>query len=367
MGGHCPAFIRRQSRVPSTTILISLTLNAMPTNNKVLVTGCAGFIGFHVCRRLLDRGSEVIGLDNLNEYYDPALKTARLEQLTPRQSFRFIRMDLKDRAAIAQTFRDNNFYAVVNLAAQAGVRHSLKDPHSYVDSNLAGFCNVLEGCRHSGVKHLVFASSSSVYGANTRLPFSTHDSCDHPVSLYAATKKANEMMAHAYAHLYSLPVTGLRFFTVYGPWGRPDMMLFLFTRAILAGEEIEVFNSGNMLRDYTYVDDAAEGVLRVLDRVPVPNPAWNSNRPDPATSSAPYRIYNVGGNQPVHLLTMIRLLEAKLGRKAILRMAPMQPGDVPATRAESADLLRDTGFRPSHPVESGVGRFVDWYRSYYGV
>lgn len=339
----------------------------MPINNKVLVTGCAGFIGFHVCRRLLDRGSEVTGLDNLNEFYDPALKAARLDQLTQRPNFRFIRVDLKDRPAIAQAFRDTDFNAVVNLAAQAGVRHSLKDPNSYVDSNLAGFCNVLEGCRHSGVKHLVFASSSSVYGANTRLPFSTHDACDHPVSLYAATKKANELMAHAYAHLYGLPVTGLRFFTVYGPWGRPDMMLFLFTRAIVAGEAIEVFNSGNMLRDYTYIDDAAESVLRVLDRVPARNPAWSGDRPDPATSIAPYRIYNVGGNQPVDLLTMIHLIEAKLGRKAILHMKPIQPGDVPATRAESADLLRDTGFAPSHPVESGVGRFVDWYRSYYGV
>lgn len=339
----------------------------MSINNKVLVTGAAGFIGFHVCRRLLDRGSEVCGLDNLNEYYDPALKAARLAQLTDRPGFRFIRADLKDREVIAQTFRDGRFDTAINLAAQAGVRHSLKDPYSYVDSNLAGFCNVLEGCRHSGVKHLVFASSSSVYGANIRLPSSTHDACDHPISLYAATKKANEMMAHAYAHLYGLPVTGLRFFTVYGPWGRPDMMLFLFTRAILAGEAIEVFNSGNMQRDYTYIDDAAESVLRVLGHVPSPNPAWSGDQPDPATSSAPYRIYNVGGNQPVDLMTMIRLLEAKLGRKAIVRMEPIQPGDVPATCADSADLLRDTGFAPSHPVESGVGRFVDWYRSYYGV
>lgn len=336
-------------------------------SDNVLVTGCAGFIGFHVCCRLLDRGTRVCGLDNLNEYYDPALKAARLKQLTQRPGFRFIRADLKDRSAIAEAFREGNFDAAVNLAAQAGVRHSLKDPYSYVDSNLAGFCNVLEGCRHSGAKHLVFASSSSVYGANTRLPFSTHDACDHPVSLYAATKKANEMMAHAYAHLYGLPVTGLRFFTVYGPWGRPDMMLFLFTRAILAGEPIDVFNSGNMRRDYTYVDDAAESVLRVLDRVPAPNFAWSSDQPDPATSRAPYRIYNVGGSQPVDLLTMIHLLEAKLGRKAILHMAPMQPGDVPATCADSADLLRDTGFAPSIPVEAGVGRFVDWYRSYYGV
>ncbi|MGH9398076.1 MAG: NAD-dependent epimerase [Terriglobia bacterium] len=343
---------------------------------SILVTGCAGFIGFHVCRRLLDQGREILGLDNLNAYYDVGLKKARLAQLSPHPRFRFVHADLEDREKMRQIFREGpegregperKFDGVVNLAAQAGVRHSLKDPCSYVDSNLVGFINVLEGCRHSGVKHLVFASSSSVYGANTRTPFSTHDNCDHPVSLYAATKKANELMAHSYAHLYRLPATGLRFFTVYGPWGRPDMALFLFTQAILAGEPIEVFNSGRMQRDFTYVDDAAEGVVRVLDHIPQPNPDWSGNHPDPATSMAPYRIYNLGNHKPIELLTLINLLEVKLGRKARMNMAPIQPGDVPATHADMDDLVRDTGFKPSTPVETGVERFVDWYRAYYGV
>lgn len=334
---------------------------------NVLVTGCAGFIGFHVCRRLLDLGISVCGLDNLNQYYDPGLKTARLNQLLQHAHFRFLRTDLKDRGSMADVFGKGAFDAVVNLAAQAGVRHSLNDPEAYVDSNLTGFGNVLEGCRQTGVKHLAFASSSSVYGANAHSPNSVHCVTSHPLSLYAATKKANEVMAHSYAHLYRLPVTGLRFFTVYGPWGRPDMMLFLFTRAILAGEQIEVFNSGHMRRDYTFIDDVAEVVVRVLGRAAEPDPAWRAEQPDPASSNAPFRIYNCGSGQSVDLLTMIRLLEEKLKRKAILHLAPMQPGDVSATCADTTDLLRDTGFAPSTRVETGVGRFVDWYRSYYRV
>ncbi|MGH9357028.1 MAG: NAD-dependent epimerase, partial [Terriglobia bacterium] len=310
---------------------------------RILVTGCAGFIGFHVCRRLIGRGDTVIGLDNLNAYYDVGLKEARLAEIASGPGFRFVRLDLADRLKTAELFQEARFEKVIHLAAQAGVRHSLKEPHAYVDSNLAGFLTILEGCRRSEVKHLVFASSSSVYGANTLVPFSTHDNADHPLSLYAATKKANELMAHAYAHLYRLPCTGLRLFTVYGPWGRPDMALFLFTRAILAGESIHVFNGGKMQRDFTYIDDVVEGIIRLLDRTPQPDENWSKEKPDPATSSAPYRIYNIGQNHPTELLELINILESKLGKRAKMSFEPMQPGDVPATFADAGDLLRDTG------------------------
>jgi UDP-glucuronate 4-epimerase len=332
-----------------------------------MVTGVAGFIGFHVAARLLADGHAVVGLDNLNEYYDPALKRARLDRLAPRPGFAFERIDVSDRASLAEAFRRHRPARVVHLAAQAGVRYSLVNPHAYADANLVGFLNVLEGCRHHGVEHLVFASSSSVYGANTRLPFSVHDNVDHPLNLYAATKKANELMAHSYAHLYGLPCTGLRFFTVYGPWGRPDMALFLFTRAILEGRPIDVFNHGRMQRDFTYVDDVVEGVVRVLARPPRPDPAWSGDRPDPGTGPAPYRIYNIGHGQPVELLHYIEVLEACLGRKAKRNLLPLQPGDVPVTRADVDDLVRDFGYRPRTPVEEGVARFVEWYRAYYGV
>lgn len=334
---------------------------------KILVTGCAGFIGFHLCQRLLSQGHVVCGLDNLNEYYDASLKNARLAQIAGHANFRFFRLDLADRKCMAEVFEKERFEITVNLAAQAGVRYSLKDPYAYADSNLLGFVNVLEGCRHSGVRHLVFASSSSVYGANTQMPFSTHHSADHPVSLYAATKRANELMAHAYAHLYRLPTTGLRFFTVYGPWGRPDMALFLFTKAILAGEPIPVFNHGKMKRDFTYIDDVVEGVCRAMNRILQPDSGWDAAHPDPATSSAPYRIYNIGNSQPVELLTLIRILESKLGKKAKLDLAPMQSGDVPATYADIEDLFHDTGFKPETPIETGIERFVEWYREYYKV
>lgn len=334
---------------------------------KILVTGCAGFIGFHLCQRLLSQGHVVCGLDNLNEYYDASLKNARLAQIAGHANFRFFRLDLADRKCMAEVFEKERFEITVNLAAQAGVRYSLKDPYAYADSNLLGFVNVLEGCRHSGVRHLVFASSSSVYGANTQMPFSTHHSAGHPVSLYAATKRANELMAHAYAHLYRLPTTGLRFFTVYGPWGRPDMALFLFTKAILAGEPIPVFNHGKMKRDFTYIDDVVEGVCRAMDRIPQPDAGWDASHPDSATSSAPYRIYNIGNSQPVELLTLIHILESKLGKKAKLDLVPMQSGDVPATYADIEDLFRDTGFKPETPIETGIERFVEWYREYYKV
>ncbi len=334
---------------------------------KVLVTGCAGFVGFHVCQRLLSEGDSVWGLDNLNEYYDVNLKKARLARISDHPGFHFVRMDLGEREKIVDFFRKEKFEMVVNLAAQAGVRHSLSDPYAYVDSNLTGFVNVLEGCRHSEVGHLVFASSSSVYGASTRMPFSTHDPADHPLSLYAATKKANELMAHAYAHLYRLPATGLRFFTVYGPWGRPDMALFLFAKAILAGKLVDVFNSGKMRRDFTYIDDVIEAVVRVMERIPQPHSHWSSDTPDPASSSAPYRLYNVGSHRPEELLTLLRILESKLGKKARLNMLPLQPGDAPATYADVNDLERDTGFKPRTPLEEGIERFVEWYREYYGV
>jgi len=332
---------------------------------KILVTGTAGFIGFHLAKVLLDRGDEVVGLDNLNDYYDVSLKKARLAQLDGRPNFRFVKLDLADRDGMAALFKTEKFDRVVNLAAQAGVRYSLKNPHAYVDSNLVGFVNILEGCRHNEVQHLVYASSSSVYGANTRMPFSIHHNVDHPVSLYAASKKANELMAHTYAHLYRLPVTGLRFFTVYGPWGRPDMALFLFTKAILEGRPIDVFNYGKMRRDFTYIDDIVEGVMRTLDNTARPNPQWNGDQPDPGTSNAPYRLYNIGNNNPVELMHLIETLEKALGRTAEKNLLPIQPGDVPATYADVDDLTRDVGFKPSTSIEEGVGRFVAWYRGYF--
>jgi len=332
---------------------------------KILVTGAAGFIGFTTARRLLERGDEVVGLDNLNEYYDVRLKLARLEILKQMPGFRFVKLDLADRAGMNALFEQERFGRVIHLAAQAGVRYSIENPLAYVDSNVVGFANVLEGCRHHGVEHLVYASTSSVYGANTKMPFSVHQNVDHPLSFYAATKKANELMAHTYAHLYSLPVTGLRFFTVYGPWGRPDMALFLFTRSILAGEPINVFNYGHHRRDFTYVDDIAEGVVRCCDRIAGPNHGWDSDAPDPGTSRAPYRLYNIGNNQPVELMHYIHVLEECLGRKAELNLLPLQQGDVPDTWADIDDLQRDAGYRPATPVETGIRRFVDWYRGYY--
>ena len=334
---------------------------------NILVTGAAGFIGFHLCGRLLARGDSVTGLDNLNDYYDVQLKRDRLAQLEGRPGFTFVRASLADRAQMEQTFRDQSFDVVVNLAAQAGVRYSLTNPQAYVDSNLVGFLNVLEGCRHQGVKHLVYASSSSVYGANSQIPFSVHHNVDHPVSLYAATKKANELMAHTYSHLYGLPTTGLRFFTVYGPWGRPDMALYLFTKAILADQPIDVFNQGKMQRDFTYIDDIVEGVVRVADRTPTPNPDWSAAHPDPGTSRAPYKIYNIGNHQPVELQHFIATLERALGKQARKNLLPMQPGDVPATYADVDDLMRDVGFQPATSIEQGIQRFVDWYRDYHHV
>jgi UDP-glucuronate 4-epimerase len=336
--------------------------------SHILVTGAAGFIGFHVSQRLLERGDTVVGLDNLNDYYSVQLKRDRLAQLTPHEAFSFRQMDLADDVALRMLFDAEPFDAVVNLAAQAGVRYSLTNPRAYIDSNIVGFTNILECCRHSqSVKHLVYASSSSVYGGNTKMPFSVHDNVDHPVSLYAASKKANELMAHCYSHLYGLPTTGLRFFTVYGPWGRPDMALFLFTRAILEGRPIDVFNHGKMRRDFTYIDDIVEGVVRVTDRIPQPNADWSGDAPDPGSSSAPYRIYNIGNNQPVELLHLIATLEQALGRRAEKNMLDMQPGDVPATYADVDDLMRDVGFKPATPIEEGVRRFVAWYRAYHGV
>ena len=331
---------------------------------KILVTGAAGFIGSFLCRKLFDQGWEVVGIDNLNDYYDPGLKRARLSWLEASR-FTFHTLDLADREEMAQLFAAQHFDVVVNLAAQAGVRYSLTNPHAYADSNLLGFVNVLEGCRHTGVNHLVFASSSSVYGGNTRMPFSVHDNVDHPVSLYAATKKANEMMAHAYSHLYGLPTTGLRFFTVYGPWGRPDMAYFLFTKAILAGKPINIFNNGDMARDFTYIDDIVEGVVRVIEKSPVPNPAWDKSQPDSATSWAPYRIYNIGNNRQEKLMYFIEVLENCLGRKAVKHFLPMQDGDVQETYANIDDLVADVGFRPSTPIETGLQRFVEWYQEYY--
>ena len=334
---------------------------------RILVTGSAGFIGSALSLRLLARGDDVLGVDNLNDYYDVTLKQARLDRLTPHPTFRFAKLSIEDRPALEKAFHDFRPQRVVNLAAQAGVRYSIENPYAYVESNLVGFINILEACRHGKVEHLVYASSSSVYGANRKLPFSVQDPVDHPVSLYAATKKANELMAHTYSHLYNLPTTGLRFFTVYGPWGRPDMALFLFTRKILAGEPIDVFNHGHHTRDFTYIDDIVEGVVRTLDRVPGPDPAYDPLHPNSATSSAPYRVYNIGNSHPVQLSHYIEVLEACLGRKAEKNLLPLQPGDVPDTSAEVTELMADTGYRPDTPVEEGVRRFVDWYRRYYGV
>ncbi|MEW6446124.1 MAG: NAD-dependent epimerase [Pseudomonadota bacterium] len=330
----------------------------------ILVTGAAGFIGSFVTQRLLDRGEQVIGIDNLNDYYDVRLKHARLARISEHPGFEFIQLDLADRVGMADLFNHHKPKRVIHLAAQAGVRYSIQNPHAYVDSNLVGFMNVLEGCRHGGVEHLVYASSSSVYGLNTAMPYSVHHNVDHPISLYAATKKANELMAHSYAHLYRLPTTGLRFFTVYGPWGRPDMAYFKFTKAILEGKPIEVYNHGKMRRDFTYIDDIVEGVLRVLDRPPAPNPDWSGDHPDPGSSPAPYRIYNIGNHSPVELSRFIEALESALGRNAEKIMLPMQPGDVPATYADVDDLIRDTGFTPSTSIEDGLTRFAEWYRHY---
>jgi len=334
---------------------------------KILVTGAAGFIGYHTSARLLERGDTVVGLDVMSDYYDVSLKEARLARLRPNPGFRFEQADVADRDRMAALFADERFDRVVHLAAQAGVRYSLTNPHAYIDANIVGFMNILEGCRHNPVQHLVYASSSSVYGANTQMPFSVHDNVDHPVSLYAATKKANELMAHCYSHLYNIPTTGLRFFTVYGPWGRPDMALFLFTKAILEGRAIDVFNHGRMQRDFTFIDDIVEGVIRVTDATAMPNAKWAGELPDPATSKAPYRVYNIGNNSPVELGRMIEVLEDALGRTAKKRMLDMQPGDVAATYADVEDLERDVGFKPATTIEDGVRRFVDWYMSFYGV
>ncbi len=335
--------------------------------STILVTGAAGFIGFHTARKLLSAGHDVVGVDNLNDYYSVQLKEDRLAQLGGEARFRFQRLDLADGAAAARLFQKERFEAVAHLAAQPGVRYSLDHPQAYVQSNLVGMVNVLEGCRQGGVKHLVFASSSSVYGANAVVPFSVHHNVDHPLSLYAATKKADELLAHAYSHLYRLPVTGLRFFTVYGPWGRPDMAVYLFAEAIAAGRPIDVFNHGRMRRDFTYIDDVVEGVVRVLDRVPQPNPRWSADQPDPASSTAPYRLYNIGNHRPVELLRLIELLEECLGRKAVKNLLPMQPGDLPETCADSGELAADVGFQPSTPIEEGIARFVQWYRGYHQV
>jgi UDP-glucuronate 4-epimerase len=332
---------------------------------KILITGAAGFIGMTTALRLLARGDEVVGLDNLNDYYDVTLKENRLKRLTPHVNFRFVKMDVADREGMAQLFTAEKYDRVIHLAAQAGVRYSLQNPHAYIDSNVVGFTNILEGCRHAQVQHLVYASSSSVYGGNTKMPFSEHDSVDHPVSLYAATKKANELMAHTYSHLYRLPTTGLRFFTVYGPWGRPDMALFLFTKAILDGRPIDVFNYGQMQRDFTFVDDIVEGVIRVLDRVAVSNPSYDAVLADPATSNAPYRVFNIGNNNPVPLLDFIACIEDALGKKAEKNLLPLQDGDVPATYANTDALNEWVGFVPGTSIEQGIGRFVAWYRDYY--
>jgi UDP-glucuronate 4-epimerase len=334
-------------------------------DDPVLVTGAAGFIGYHVARRLLENGRQVVGLDNMSAYYDPKLKEARLAELSKLKGFQFVKLDLADRAGMAALFKEHRFPFVVHLAAQAGVRHSLVDPFAYVDANLVGFTNILEGCRHNGCRHLLYASSSSVYGANTRMPFSIHDNVDHPLSLYGASKKANELMAHAYANLFGLPTTGLRFFTVYGPWGRPDMAMWLFASAIIAGRPIKLFNHGNMRRDFTYIDDVVEAVVRLVERPPAPNPNWSGEAPDPGSSGAPWRVYNIGNNNPVELLEVVRLLERSIGKKAKRELLPMQPGDVPATFANVDDLMREVGFKPSTPVADGVARFIEWYCAYH--
>ena len=337
------------------------------TDAAVLVTGAAGFIGFHVAERLLSAGREVVGLDSINDYYDPKLKEARLEILKRQPNFSFVKLDLANRASTKSLFAQYRFPTVVHLAAQAGVRYSLQNPYAYIDANIEGFMNVLEGCRHNNCKHLLFASSSSVYGANTKLPFSMQDNVDHPISLYAASKKANELMAHAYSHLYGLPTTGLRFFTVYGPWYRPDMAMFIFAKAILEGTPIRLFNHGNMRRDFTYIDDVVEAVVRLMDRPPQGNPEWSGDKPDPATSAAPWKLYNVGNNRPEELMRVVSLLEKELSHKAIKEMLPMQPGDVPATYADIEDLTRDIGFEPATTIEDGIGRFAKWFRGYHTV
>lgn len=334
---------------------------------KILVTGTAGFIGHALSLRLLDRGDEVVGVDNLNDYYDVELKKSRLSHLTAHANFTDVRLDIAEADAMAKLFKDHKPQRVVNLAAQAGVRYSLENPHAYIHANISGFLNILEGCRHNDVEHLVYASSSSVYGANTTMPFSVHDNVDHPLSLYAASKKSNELMAHTYSHLFGLPTTGLRFFTVYGPWGRPDMALFLFTRSILAGEPIDVFNHGHHQRDFTYVDDIVEGVIRTLDNVAQPNPDWTGANPDTATSLAPFKIYNIGSNNPVQLMRYIEILEDCLGKKAIKNMLPLQPGDVPATYANIDDLISDVDYKPATKIEDGIANFVKWYREYFKV
>ena len=333
----------------------------------VLVTGAAGFIGFHLSRRLLADGRDVIGLDNLNDYYDVTLKKKRRDMLKRIDGFTFVKVDLSDRQGIRDLCEKEGFDVVVNLAAQAGVRYSLVNPHAYIDANVVGFVNILEACRHTNVKHLVYASSSSVYGANTAMPFSVHHNIDHPVSLYAASKKSNELMAHAYSHLYDLPCTGLRFFTVYGPWGRPDMALFLFTRAILDHQPIQIFNHGKMQRDFTYIDDIVEGVVRVMGKLPQPDPDWSGEHPDPGTSYAPYKIYNIGNNSPVELMAFVEAIEEALGQTAEKEFLDLQAGDVPATYADVDDLMQDVGFKPETPIKTGIQRFVDWYREYYGL
>ncbi len=341
---------------------------------KILVTGTAGFIGYHVAKRLIARGDEVVGFDVVNDYYDPQLKERRLTLLdeaargsNAKGAFRFVRANLADKVAVDRTFADHSFDRVIHLAAQAGVRHSLEQPHDYVESNITGFLNIIEACRYAGTPHLTYASTSSVYGANTKMPFSEHVGVDHPLQFYAATKRANELMAHAYSHLFRLPTTGLRFFTVYGPWGRPDMALFLFTKNILAGEPIKVFNHGNHTRDFTYVEDIAEGVIRSSDQIAEPNPDWSSDRPDPATSNAPFRIFNIGNNSPVKLNEYIEAVEEAVGKKAIKELLPLQPGDVPDTYADVSELVAAVGYKPATPVREGVRNFVNWYRSYYGV
>ncbi|MBT0962309.1 NAD-dependent epimerase [Denitromonas iodatirespirans] len=334
---------------------------------KVLVTGAAGFIGMHASERLLARGDQVVGLDNLNDYYDPQLKRDRLARLEPHANFRFVKMDVADREGMEKLFADEKFDRVIHLAAQAGVRYSIENPHAYIDSNIVGFMNILEGCRHNKVAHLAYASSSSVYGGNTKMPFSEHDSVDHPISMYAATKKANELMAHTYSHLFGLPTTGLRFFTVYGPWGRPDMALFLFTKATLEGRPIDVFNHGKMQRDFTYVDDIVEGVIRVLDHTAEPDPEFNADQPDPGRSKAPFRVFNIGNHSPVQLMDYIGAIESALGMEAKKNFLPMQDGDVPATYADTSELNAWTGFQPGTPVKEGVARFVAWYREYFSV
>ena len=337
----------------------------MAAVNPILVTGAAGFIGYHVSRALAAAGRDVIGVDNLSPYYDPKLKEARLQQLAGAKNFKFVRLDLADRKATAALFAEHRFPFVIHLAAQAGVRHSLVDPYAYADANFEGFLNILEGCRHNGCRHLVYASSSSVYGANTRLPFRTSDNVDHPLSLYGASKKANELMAHSYAHLFKLPATGLRFFTVYGPWGRPDMAMWLFTAAIRAGKPIKLFNQGNMRRDFTYIDDVVQAVVRLIDRPAEGDPEWSGATPDPSRSSAPWRVYNIGNNSPVDVPEVVKILEAAIGKKAIRELLPMQPGDVPATFADVDDLMRDVGFKPSTPIADGIAHFVAWYNQYH--